>query len=209
MNTKALLRGSVLVLRKHAIYMIYECPHFTFSCNLNISSGSTFRKIGYSGGLCCEQFYTTSSAPGIHSWFSFNSLTAPSHYLNHCWNIVNWTLRKKLQWNLNRNWNIFIQEKALENVVWKMTAILSRPQCLKDPLYFNIDKDHWCLTANLLAVQILSHSRYSICFQILVVILKYTWKIILHDCLFQPGPIKPKPDTPPPRHPRRDITWKP
>ena len=55
--------------------------------------------------------------------------TAPSHYLNQCWNIVNWTLGNKLQWNLNRNLNIFIKENAFENVVWKMAAILSRPQC--------------------------------------------------------------------------------
>ena len=32
-----------------------------------------------------------------HHW------SAPSHYLNQWWNIVNWTLRNKLQWNLNRN----------------------------------------------------------------------------------------------------------
>ena len=38
------------------------------------------------------------------------------HYLNQCWNIVNWTLGKKLQWNLNRNLYIFIQENAFENV---------------------------------------------------------------------------------------------
>ena len=25
------------------------------------------------------------------------------YYLNQCWNIVNWTLRIKLQWNFNRN----------------------------------------------------------------------------------------------------------
>ena len=41
------------------------------------------------------------------------------------------TLGNKLQWNLNRNLNIFIQENAFENVVWKMAAILSRPQCVK------------------------------------------------------------------------------
>ena len=56
----------------------------------------------------------------------------PSHYLNQCWNIVNWTLRNKLQWNLNRNSYIFNQENAFENVVWKMVAILSRPQCVND-----------------------------------------------------------------------------
>ena len=56
---------------------------------------------------------------------------APSHYLNQFWNIVNSTLRNKLQWNFNQNLYIFIQENALENVVWKMGGILSLPQCAK------------------------------------------------------------------------------
>ena len=30
------------------------------------------------------------------------SESAPSHYLNQCWNIVDWTLRNKLQWNFNK-----------------------------------------------------------------------------------------------------------
>ena len=47
------------------------------------------------------------------------------------WNIVNWTLGYKLQWNFNRNSNIFIQENAFESVVCEMVAILSRPQCVK------------------------------------------------------------------------------
>ena len=55
--------------------------------------------------------------------------SAPSHYLNQCWNIFNWTIGNKLQWNSNRNSNIFIQENAFENVVSEMAAILSRPQC--------------------------------------------------------------------------------
>ena len=54
--------------------------------------------------------------------------TAPSHYLNQCWNIVNWTLGNKLQWNFNRNSNIFIQQNAFENVVCKMVSILSWPR---------------------------------------------------------------------------------
>ena len=41
------------------------------------------------------------------------------------------TLRNKLQWNINRNSYIFIQENAFENVVWKMAAIFSRPQWVK------------------------------------------------------------------------------
>ena len=39
----------------------------------------------------------------------------PSHYLNQCWRIVNWALRNKIQWNINR----------------KMAAILSWPQRVK------------------------------------------------------------------------------
>ena len=52
------------------------------------------------------------------------------HYLNQCWIIVNWTFRNKLQWNLNRNSNIFIQENAFKSVVCETAAILSRPQCV-------------------------------------------------------------------------------
>ena len=54
-----------------------------------------------------------------------------SHYLNQCWDIVNWTHRNKLQWNFNQNSWIFFPENALEYSVWKMAAILSRPQCFK------------------------------------------------------------------------------
>ena len=56
---------------------------------------------------------------------------APSHYLNQCWNIVNWTLRNKFQWNFNRSSNIFIQENELEDLVCEMASTKSRPQCVK------------------------------------------------------------------------------
>ena len=61
------------------------------------------------------------------AWTSWSAL---SHYLNLGWIIVNWTLRNKFQWNFNQNSYIFIQENAFEKVVWKMAAILSRPQCV-------------------------------------------------------------------------------
>ena len=51
--------------------------------------------------------------------------SAPSHYLNQCWNIVNGTLGNKLQWKLDRNKN------AIEKVVCEMSAILSPPQCVE------------------------------------------------------------------------------
>ena len=45
--------------------------------------------------------------------------------------IINQTFRNKLQWNLNRNSYIFIQENPLQIVVWKLATILSRPPCVK------------------------------------------------------------------------------
>ena len=41
------------------------------------------------------------------------------------------TYLPKLQWNLNRNSNIFIRENAFESVVCEPAAILFRPQCVK------------------------------------------------------------------------------
>ena len=41
------------------------------------------------------------------------------------------TLKTNLSEIFNQNWYIFIQENAFENIVWKMAAILSRPQCIK------------------------------------------------------------------------------
>ena len=38
--------------------------------------------------------------------------------------------------NLNQNLYIFIEENALENIVWKMVAILSRPQYVKSCALF-------------------------------------------------------------------------
>ena len=58
-------------------------------------------------------------------WFRqcLGAKQAPSHYLNQCRLIVNWTLRNTFQCKLNRNCNIFIQENAFENVVYEMTAM--------------------------------------------------------------------------------------
>ena len=49
---------------------------------------------------------------------------------NQCWSIVNWTLRNKLQRNLNQNSYIFNEKDASESVIYKMAAILSQPQCV-------------------------------------------------------------------------------
>ena len=65
----------------------------------------------------------------------------PSHYLNQCWIIVNWTIANKFQWNFYCNSNIFSEENMFENVVCKiMLSILSQLQCKPDRYYV-----WWCL----------------------------------------------------------------
>ena len=80
----------------------------------------------------------------VYEWFIYASVTlislvqimachlaGTSHYLNQCWNIINWTLRNKLQWNVYRNSCIFIQENECTNLAWEKAAILSRPWYVK------------------------------------------------------------------------------
>ena len=67
-----------------------------------------------------------------HHWFRqwLVARPAPSYYLNQCWNIANWILSNKFQWNINPNSDIFIQENTFDNVIRLMAAILSRLQCV-------------------------------------------------------------------------------
>ena len=79
------------------------------------------------------------------------------HYLKQRWNIVNWTRRNRFHWNVKWNELIFIQENAFENVVWKMAAILSRPQCVNPiqineymyPLAWCHNCHRWCITRSI------------------------------------------------------------
>ena len=82
-------------------------------------------EILYSKTVCIFIQFHYRQVSNISAW------QAPSHYLNQWWNIGSWTLGNKLQWNLYRNLYIFIQENAFENVVMKLSSILSRPQCVK------------------------------------------------------------------------------
>ena len=64
----------------------------------------------------------------LHCIFTWS---VPSHYLkNQCWNIVNCTLRNKLQWNFNRNLKIFIHENAFEMSSAKSQNFFYWPQCV-------------------------------------------------------------------------------
>ena len=42
---------------------------------------------------------------------------SPIHYLNQCWDIVNWTFRNKLQWNINQNTKPVIHQNTLEYII--------------------------------------------------------------------------------------------
>ena len=70
----------------------------------------------------------------------------PSHYLNQCWLIVNWTPGNKFYWYLNRNYVIFIQEMR----IWKCRLPKWRPFCPGgDELrtlfsYFSMNNGHFC-----------------------------------------------------------------
>ena len=79
----------------------------------------------------------------MQQWYSINipylNGLISSHCLNQCWYSVNYTLRNKLQWNLNRNSYIFIQENAFENVVSEMASILFRPQCVDELMLSSLD----------------------------------------------------------------------
>ena len=55
-------------------------------------------------------------APVIYAHVAYS---APSHYLNQIWFIVNWTIRDKIKWKFCENSNIFTDEYAFENVICK------------------------------------------------------------------------------------------
>ena len=78
-----------------------------------------FKSLRPSDAYMHEQFY--------HHWFRqwLVAWSAPSHYLKQCWDIVNRTLRKKLQWNFKRNTYIFFQGNPFENVArkWRLFCL--------------------------------------------------------------------------------------
>ena len=69
-------------------------------------------------------FFSESGQHWFRQWLV--AYSAPSHYLNQCWVIVNWTLRNKLQWIFNQNTKPFIHENASEYIVCEIAAILFR-----------------------------------------------------------------------------------
>ena len=78
---------------------------------------------------------------------------APSHYLNQCWDIVNWTIRNKLQWNFY--WNSNIEKMHLKmsakwrlfclglNVLIEVPTLVRRHLHTIDSWYIEISRVHY------------------------------------------------------------------
>ena len=141
LNFTYLVRGPWYWLCRIGACLSYTRKNFNYLCGVWVEE---LYKVEVHFCLCYETFRTkriNSLRPGEaymrqctnHYWFRWCLVawSAPSHYVNQCWNIVNWTLGNKLQCNLNKNLYIFIHENAFENVICKMVSILSRPQCVK------------------------------------------------------------------------------
>ena len=75
-------------------------------------------------------------------------------------NIISWTLGNILQWNLNRNLYIFIQENAVENVRI-LADILSRPQYANKTFWYCQLRTHFqsALRCNKIAPMCLPSGR--------------------------------------------------
>ena len=58
--------------------------------------------------------------------------------------MLGWALGNNNQWDINRKWHIFIQENPIENVVWKMAAIVPSPLCANETA---IDVRAWMSTS--------------------------------------------------------------
>ena len=79
-----------------------------------------------------------------HICISQLSRLVPSHYLNQCWPIVNWTRSKKFQWNFNQNSIFSLTKMHFKPSPAKRAVILSRPQCV----YYLAAWPQWCGCSN-------------------------------------------------------------
>ena len=90
--------------------------------------------------------------------------------------IVNWILRNKLKWKYNRHSSISIHENAIESVVCKMAAILSRPQCVNETCGYCVPSD---------SIQIKLHSMNEIVYMTNSTIFK-CWRYVYYCALEEP-----------------------
>ena len=65
-----------------------------------------------------------------HNCMDFGICSGPSHFLNKCCCILNWTSRSKPHRHFNQYHTVFIQVNDFLHVFCKMAAILSRLACI-------------------------------------------------------------------------------
>ena len=105
--------------------------------------------IGNANIFSCSLQYINSSIPSDkcaciilfeHHWLKqwLVDYLVSSLYLYHCWLLVSWNFSNISHSNMNQNAMIFIQGNVFENIICRMVAILSLPQCAKQvPVVWN------------------------------------------------------------------------
>ena len=110
--------------------------------------------------------------------------SAPSHYLNQCWLVVNRTLSTKLQWNSNQNDNILFHENACERVVCKNRPFWSGLHMLT---CFRFGRDysspsqagfHLCVAHLSFTVEAATYILAGVIFKLVLLILHYKLSIM-------------------------------
>ena len=85
-----------------------------------------------------------------HHWFRqwIVTCSAPYHCLNQWWSIVNWTLMEKISEILIK-YKCHTRKFHSENIVCKMAAFLSRPQCFMNGLSWALNDEFEGLSPSL------------------------------------------------------------
>ena len=119
-STKQYKCEKIWVPKQIHAYSIYNFTYHIEFCTFDLLILTHWSRVPH---ICVSKLIIIGSdnglSPGRHQAIIWSN--ADYYYL---------TLRYTLQWNFNQNWYIFIQENAFENIVWKMSAILSQPQCV-------------------------------------------------------------------------------
>ena len=116
---------------------------------------------------------------------TIQAFSAPSHYLNQWWLLVNRTLRNKPYWNMDQNTVIFLHEHALENmcntdvghIVFTSTCslVLCHIQGCQ-PLVTHLT--HWGRD-KITAISQTTHSNTFSCMKMFEFQLKFHWSLFL------------------------------
>ena len=85
-------------------------------------------------------------------------------YLSQCWNIINWILGNKSQWNFSHNLTIFTQEIAFEKCRLESFVHFSRPQCVNSswPICNIYTYENWIEIIWIVACRLFSAKRLSL-----------------------------------------------